>query len=131
VLEYALKQRTRRAGVCGLVEEKKRQNGAFAIATLDGRGPVPLLTGKGKYTKLTWDEKQTQLVLLTTGMMRRQLNLDETLSLDRKAGAATELVSTATPNFKPGFVISERGAITSLLMEARSSWRSSPSNRKR
>jgi len=115
VLEYAL-SKDAKSLVFAVSSKKEETNGAFAIATPTADGPVPLLTGKGKYTKLTWDEKQTQLVLLSdrddAASTQPRLKL---YRWDRKAGAATELVSTATPNFKPGYVISERGAINFSL----------------
>src|SRR6266404_2943097 len=115
VLEYAL-SKDAKSLVFAVSSKKEETNGAFAIATSTADGPVPLLTGKGKYTKLTWDEKQTQLVLLSdrddAASTQPRLKL---YRWDRKAGAATELVSTATPNFKPGYVISERGAINFSL----------------
>lgn len=111
-LEYTL-SKDAKSLVFAVSSKKEDTNGAFAIATSAADSPVALLTGKGKYTKLTWDEKQTQLVLLSdrddAASTQPRLKL---YRWDRKAAAATELVSTATQNFKPAYVISERGAIT-------------------
>ncbi|HTF37211.1 MAG TPA: prolyl oligopeptidase family serine peptidase, partial [Blastocatellia bacterium] len=115
VLEYTI-SKDAKSLVFAVSSKKEETNGAFAIATSTADAPLPLLTGKGKYTKLTWDEKQTQLVLLSdrddAASTQPRLKL---YRWDRKAGAATELVSTATQNFKPGYVISERGAINFSL----------------
>lgn len=111
VLEYTL-SKDAKSLVFAVSSKKEETNGAFAITTSTADAPLPLLTGKGKYTKLTWDEKQTQLVLLSdrddAASTQPRLKL---YRWDRKAATATELVSTATQNFKPGYVISERGAI--------------------
>ena len=114
-LEYTL-SKDARSLVFTVSSKKEETNGAFAVTTSTADAPVALLTGKGKYTKLTWDENQTQLVLLS--------DRDDAASAqprfklyrwDRKSAPAVELVSTATQNFKPGYVLSERGAITFSL----------------
>ena len=110
-LEFSL-SKDAKSLVFTVSSRKEETNGAFAVMTASADAPVALLTGKGKYTKLTWDEKQTQLVLLSdrddAAAAQPRLKL---YRWDRKSPAATELVSTASPNFKAGYVISERGAI--------------------
>src|SRR5262249_9493236 len=69
--------------------------------------------GKGHYTTLTWDEKQTQLAFLS--------DRDEAAAAQprfkvyhwkRNPGKeAADLVSTATPNFRSGLVISDRAGL--------------------
>jgi dipeptidyl aminopeptidase/acylaminoacyl peptidase len=114
-LEYTLSRDAKNL-VFTVSSKKEETNGAYAITTTTADAPAALLTGKGKYTKLTWDEDQTQLVLLS--------DRDDAASTqprfklyrwDRKSAAAAELVSTATQNFKPGYVISERGPINFSL----------------
>ena len=111
-LEYSLSKDAKDL-VFAVSSRKEETNGAFAVTTSTAEAPVALLTGKGKYTKFTWDEKQTQLVLLSdrddAASTQPRLKL---YRWDRKAATANELVSTATQNFKSGYVISERGAIT-------------------
>jgi dipeptidyl aminopeptidase/acylaminoacyl peptidase len=91
---------------------KEETNGAFVIKTTGADAPTALLSGKGKYTKLTWDEKGTQLVFLSdrdsaeTPQPRMELYY-----WDRKAAAAEEIVSADKPVLRPGMVISERGGI--------------------
>ena len=110
-LEYTI-SKDAKSLVFTVSSRKEETNGAFAVTTSTADAPVALLTGKGKYTKLTWDEKQTQLVLLSdrddAAATQPRLKL---YRWDRKAATAAEIVSTSTPNFKPGYVISERGAI--------------------
>jgi dipeptidyl aminopeptidase/acylaminoacyl peptidase len=114
-LEYTLSKDARNL-IFTVSSKKEETNGAFAVTTSTADAPAALLTSKGKYTKLTWDENQTQLVLLS--------DRDDAASAqprfklyrwDLKSPSAAELVSTATPNFKPGYVISERGAINFSL----------------
>jgi hypothetical protein len=110
-LEYTL-SKDAKSLVFAVSSKKEETNGVFAVMVSTAGSPVALLTGKGKYTKLTWDEKETQLVLLsdrddaTAAQPRFKL-----YRWDRKSSTATETVSTATNNFKPGYVISEKGAI--------------------
>jgi dipeptidyl aminopeptidase/acylaminoacyl peptidase len=39
-------------------------NGLYAVRLNENPAPVPLLSGKGKYDKLTWDEEQSHLAFL-------------------------------------------------------------------
>ena len=112
VLEYSISKDARNL-VFAVSSKKEENNGAFAVATATADAPAALLTGKGKYTKFSWDEKQTQLVLLSdrddAGSPSPRHKL---YRWDRKAATATELVSTTTPNFRSGYVINDRGPIT-------------------
>lgn len=40
-------------------------NGLFVVTPGTSAPPLPLLRGKGKFAKMTWDEKQTQLVFMS------------------------------------------------------------------
>ncbi len=92
---------------------KEESNGIFAATPGNDTALVDLLTGKGKYTKLTWDEDQTQLVFASdkddAAAKQPKIKL---YRWDRQAAKATELVSNATPGFREGMVISERGALS-------------------
>ncbi|MFY9571245.1 MAG: prolyl oligopeptidase family serine peptidase [Blastocatellia bacterium] len=100
--------------------KKEETNGAYAVATASTDAPLALLAGKGKYTKFSWDDRQTQVAFLSdrddasAAQPRYKL-----YRWDRKASVATELVSTSTANFKPGYVISDKGAISFSLDGAR------------
>lgn len=115
VLEYSLSKDAKNL-VFAASSRKEETNGAYSLATSSADAPVALLTGKGKYTKLTWDEKQTALVFLSdrddAASAQPRLKL---YRWDRKTAAATELVSTSTQNFKPGYVISDKGPINFSL----------------
>src|SRR5262249_48776441 len=45
--------------------KKEETNGIFVFTPGTSGSPIPLLAGRGKYTKLTWDDKQTQLAFLS------------------------------------------------------------------
>jgi dipeptidyl aminopeptidase/acylaminoacyl peptidase len=95
---------------------KEETNGAYVLTPGSAAEPTPLLTGKGKYTRLTWDDKQSQLVFLSDrDDAAAKPTKAKLYHWDRTGSAATELVSTATPGFREGFVISERGGISFSL----------------
>jgi dipeptidyl aminopeptidase/acylaminoacyl peptidase len=92
---------------------KEESNGVYAVTPGNEAAPAELLAGKGKYTRLTWDEDQTQLAFLS--------DRDDAASeqprvkiyhWDRKAAKAAELVSAATPNFRAGLSVSDRAALS-------------------
>ena len=115
VVEYTISKDAKNL-VFAVSSKKEETNGAYALTTPSADEPVPLLAGKGKYTKLTWDDKQTQLALLSdrddAASAQPRLKL---YRWDRNSGTAAELVSTTTQNFKPGYVISDKGPITFSL----------------
>jgi dipeptidyl aminopeptidase/acylaminoacyl peptidase len=45
--------------------KKEENNGIFVVTPGTSGSPIPLLAGRGKYTKLTWDDKQNQLAFLS------------------------------------------------------------------
>lgn len=87
-------------------------NGVYAVMPGSEATPAALLTGKGKYLRLTWDDKQTQLAFLSDrDDASAKTPKFKIYHWGRQAATATELVSSATPNFKPGMVVSDKGAI--------------------
>ncbi len=92
---------------------KEESNGIFAATPGTDATPVELLAGKGRYTKLTWDEDQTQLVFASdkddAAAKQPKIKL---YNWDRKSAKATEILSTATAGFNAAMVISERGALS-------------------
>lgn len=112
VLEYSL---SKDGGtlVYAVASKKDETDGVYTVATAANSTPSTLLGGKGKYSKLAWDEKQTQLAFLSDRDDAASRQAKFKLYLwDRKAPAATELVSTATPGFRTGFLITDRATIT-------------------
>jgi dipeptidyl aminopeptidase/acylaminoacyl peptidase len=79
--------------------------------------PAALLKGKGKYTKLAWDDDQTQLAFLSdrddAASAQPRLKLyhwRRAASAAEGSTGALELVSSATPGFRPDLVLTESGA---------------------
>ncbi|HTS28447.1 MAG TPA: prolyl oligopeptidase family serine peptidase [Bryobacteraceae bacterium] len=88
------------------------KNGVFAARPGSADAPSALLDGKGKYAKLTWDEKQTQLAFLS--------DRDDAASKppkwklyrwDRQSPTAAVLASAEMPGFRREFVISDKGTL--------------------
>ncbi|MGH9847295.1 MAG: hypothetical protein ACREEM_52025, partial [Blastocatellia bacterium] len=93
--------------------KKEEANGIYAVTPGSETAPADLLAGKGKYSRLTWDEDQTQLAFVS--------DRDDAASeqpkfklyhWDRKATKANEIISTATPNFRSGLVISDKASLS-------------------
>jgi dipeptidyl aminopeptidase/acylaminoacyl peptidase len=98
--------------VFSVSSRKDENNGAFRfIPGLDGP-PTPLLKGPGKYTKFTWDEKQTQLAFISDhdDAAAKQPRF-KVYHWPRGSAAATEVVSPKTEGFRPDYVVSEKGSL--------------------
>jgi dipeptidyl aminopeptidase/acylaminoacyl peptidase len=92
--------------------KREESNGVYLVAP-EASEPAGLLTGKGKYTRLSWDEDQTQLAFLSNRDAAAEAQPKYKLyHWDRKASKATELVSTSVSGFRDGYVISERGSLS-------------------
>jgi hypothetical protein len=63
VLEFTL-SKDGRTLVYTISAKEEAKNGLFAIAPGSAGPPLVLMAGGGKYAKLTWDEKQTQLAFV-------------------------------------------------------------------
>jgi dipeptidyl aminopeptidase/acylaminoacyl peptidase len=89
------------------------KNGVFAAKTVGSEAAVPLLAGKGKYLKLAWDEKQTELAFLSShDDADAKTPKWKLYGWDRQAAAATVLVSGEIPGFRQEFVISDKGNLS-------------------
>jgi dipeptidyl aminopeptidase/acylaminoacyl peptidase len=95
---------------------KEETNGVYAITTEADGPPVTLLTGKGKYQRLTWDEDNTQLAFTSdkddAEAKQPKLRLYQ---WSRKDAQANEVASVTTPGFRKEFVISERANLSFSL----------------
>jgi dipeptidyl aminopeptidase/acylaminoacyl peptidase len=112
VTEYTL-SKDAKALVYATASKKADSSGVYAVTPGDSAAPVALLSGKGKYSKLAWDEEQTRLAFVSDrdDAASRQPRF-KLYDWDRRAAAATELVSSETPGFKPGWIISDKANIT-------------------
>ena len=99
-----------------VASKTEADNGVYALATGEAVAPVALLSGKGKYLKLTWDREQSQLAFLSdrddVAAKVPQFKLYHWLRAS--AAAAGEAVSAGTPGVPPGMAISEKGPATTV-----------------
>lgn len=89
--------------VYSVASPKAETDGVFAVMTANPGASRAVVTGKGKYEHLTWDDKLDQLAF--TGNAHLYL-------WKASAPKAEEIVSAATPGFHQGFVISDRANVT-------------------
>lgn len=109
VVEYSLAEDGTQL-VYAVSAKEAAGNGLYAVRTASADAPVELLKGKGKYVKVTWDEKQTQLAFLSShDDPEAKQPKWKIYRWDRKAAAAETLVDAATPGFRSEFVISDHG----------------------
>jgi len=89
------------------------KNGVFAVGLGSAAAPVALASGKGKYSRITWDEKQQRMAFLSDKDDAAAKQPKWKLYLwDRQAPAASEAVSAATPGFKQEYVLSDKGNLS-------------------
>jgi dipeptidyl aminopeptidase/acylaminoacyl peptidase len=95
---------------------KEETNGVYAVAT-DGDGsPAALLSGKGKYQRLTWDEDNTQLAFSSdkedADAKQPKFRI---YHWNRKDAQATEIASVTVAGFRKDLVVSERANLSFSL----------------
>jgi dipeptidyl aminopeptidase/acylaminoacyl peptidase len=88
------------------------KNGIFVVKP-GSADAAPLLAGKGKYSKLTFDENETEMAFLSDrdDAAAKQPKW-KIYRWDRQAGAAAELVSNQTPGLRAGMEISDHGNLS-------------------
>ncbi|HKG80001.1 MAG TPA: prolyl oligopeptidase family serine peptidase, partial [Pyrinomonadaceae bacterium] len=95
---------------------KEETNGVYAVTTDSDAAPAVLLTGKGKYQRLTWDEDNTQLAFTSdkedTEAKQPKFRV---YHWNRKDPQATEIVSITSPGFRKEYVVSERANLSFSL----------------
>jgi dipeptidyl aminopeptidase/acylaminoacyl peptidase len=96
--------------------KKEDGNGVYAVTTDSDTEPVALLSGKGKYQRLTWDEDNTQLAFTSD---KEDADAKQpkfrVYQWNRKDPQATEVVSVTSPGFRKEFVVSERANLSFSL----------------
>ena len=115
VLSYSL-SRDSKSLLYAVSSRTADSNGVYSVVPGTAAAPTTLLTGKGKYSRLTWDEKQTQAVFLSDrDDVASKAPKFKLYGWDRQSPAATELVSSASASFRQGWAISDRGQISFSL----------------
>jgi dipeptidyl aminopeptidase/acylaminoacyl peptidase len=64
VLDYTLSKDAKTI-VFAVSSKKEETNGVYSVTPQNDAAPAVLLSGKGKYQKLTWDEEQTELAFIS------------------------------------------------------------------
>ena len=95
---------------------KEETNGLYAIATAEDGPPAALLSGKGKYQRLTWDEDNTQLAFTSDkeDAESKQPKF-RVYHWNRKDPQATEIVSVNSDGFRKEMIVSERASLSFSL----------------
>ncbi len=119
VLDYSLSQDARTL-VYTVSAKKEDDNGVYAVTTQNDSSPSPLVSGKGKYLKLTWDEDQTRLAFISDrdDAEAKQPKF-KVYHWDRKERQASEAVSVSSSGFRKDFVVSEKANLNFSLDGAR------------
>lgn len=96
-----------------VASKKEESNGVYWIAPGSDASPAALLSGKGRYSKLTWDFAQKQMAFLSDkdGAAAKPPKYKVYL-WDRQSAAAKEAVSETIPGFRAGYAIFERGPMS-------------------
>jgi dipeptidyl aminopeptidase/acylaminoacyl peptidase len=115
VLEYTLSKDAKHL-LYAVSAKKEDTNGVYAVTTASADAATALLAGKGKYSKLTWDDKQTQIAFVSdrddAAAAQPKFKL---YHWPRSAATAAEIVSTTSPNFRQGWVVSDKGNLSFSL----------------
>src|SRR5262245_49250146 len=116
VMDYSLSKDARLL-VYTVSSKNEERNGVFEVNLQNDAQPDPLLAGKGKYQKLTWDEGQTELAFISDrdDAGAKQPKFSVYLWNRAGAGSAMEIVSASSPGFRRDFVISEKATLSFSL----------------
>jgi dipeptidyl aminopeptidase/acylaminoacyl peptidase len=99
--------------VYAVSSHKEDTNGVYVVTVGNDAAPRALLTGPGKYSRLSWDADQTQLAFVSDRDDAKSKQPKSKLYLwNLKSEAPLEVASATSPGLKQGFVISDKGAIT-------------------
>ncbi len=95
-----------------VASRQEETNGIYTVVPGTDAAPTTLLKGKGHYTRITWDSAQRRAAFLSDrdDAAARPPKFKAYL-WERASAAPVEIVSTATPGYKQGYAIADRGAI--------------------
>jgi dipeptidyl aminopeptidase/acylaminoacyl peptidase len=114
VVEYSLSKDARTL-VFTVSARDETKNGVFAMSPEGEAGVAvaPLLAGRGRYSKISWDEEQTQLAFISdreeAGTSQPGFRL---YHWRRTSTAATEIVTSTTSGFPSGQTISDKATLS-------------------
>src|SRR6185503_7399239 len=115
VLDFTI-SRDAKSLVFTVSSRKEEANGVYAVTTDSDSAPLALLSGKGKYQRLTWDEDNTQLAFTSD---KEDADAKQpkfrVYHWNRTDPQATEVVSVSSPGFRKEMVVSERANLSFSL----------------
>jgi dipeptidyl aminopeptidase/acylaminoacyl peptidase len=115
VLDYSF-SKDAKSLVFAVSSRKDETNGVYVAMPQTDASPVSLISGKGKYQKLTWDEDQTQLAFTSDrDDAEAQQPKFKIYHWSRQGDKAEEIVSTSSPNFGKDSVVSEKASLNFAL----------------
>ena len=92
---------------------KEETNGVYALTPGSDVAAAALISGKGRYTKITWNFLQNQAAFVSDrDDAAGKPTKFKAYLWDRKSAAPAEVVSAATPGFRAGFAIADRGTVS-------------------
>jgi dipeptidyl aminopeptidase/acylaminoacyl peptidase len=115
VLDYTM-SKDAKSLVYAVSAKKEDGNGVYAVTTQGEASPQTLLSGKGKYQKLTWDEDQTQLAFISDkdDSSAKQPKF-KVYHWTRSSAPAAEIVSPSSGEFRKDLLVSERSNLNFSL----------------
>ncbi|HEU4390109.1 MAG TPA: prolyl oligopeptidase family serine peptidase, partial [Blastocatellia bacterium] len=92
---------------------KEESNGVYIVPTSTAAQPQSLMSGAGRYTRLTWDEKNAQLAFVSDHDEAAATQPKFKLYYwDRQQQTAVEAAATGSPGLDAGMTISDRGTVS-------------------
>lgn len=98
-----------------VASKSEQNNGVYAVTPGSDAAPAALLTGKGQYTKFTWDSAQHHAAFLSDRDDQSSKPAKYKAYVWDRSGTPAEVVSTATAGFSSGYGIVERGPMSFSL----------------
>lgn len=112
VSEYAFTKDAKTL-VYAVYSRKSETNGVYVVHSGANADPQALLTGKGKYEKLAFDEEQTRFAFVSDrDDASAKQPLFKLYGWDAKSASATELVSSQAKGLPAEWIISDKATIT-------------------
>lgn len=95
-----------------VASKKEDSNGVYSVTPGNDAAPSTLLSGKGHYTKLTWDLADDHAAFLSDRDDQSSKPAKFKAYLWDRSGSPAEIISTATAGFRAGYAILDRGPMT-------------------
>ena len=115
VLEYTFNKDAKTL-VFATSSKTESTNGVYSVQPQTPTESMPLLSGKGKYQRLTWDEDNTQLAFISDkdDAEARQPKF-KVYHWNQKDQQASEIISTSSTGFRKEYVISDKANLNFSL----------------